>query len=101
MKRKRIFTTAAREELTEIIKSAAAIDPKTARKVRERISSVLQSLSEGGLEGRQVRLRTGEQVHRWPVLFWVIYYQIEDKQLVVLRFHSSRQAPIEGEFDEE
>ena len=101
MKRKRILTAAAREELVEIVKSAAAIDPKAARKVRQRISSVLQSLSEGGLEGRQVHLRTGERVHRWPVLSWVIYYQIEDEQLLVLRFHSSRQAPIEIEADEE
>ena len=101
MKRKRVLTTAAREELTALIRFVAASDPEAARKVRHRISSVLQSLSEGGLEGRKVRLRTGEQVHRWPVLSWVIYYQIEDKQLVVLRLHSSRQAPIEAEPDEE
>ena len=87
-----VFAPEALEELEGTVGYFETSDPAAARRLADRIFTVVGLLAEGVLDGPESRLRSGERVRSWPVPPVRVYYQRVGETLVILRvFHQARR----------
>jgi plasmid stabilization system protein ParE len=90
-----VWAPEAADEFDATIAYLAERNPKAARKLAERVLTVVDRLAIEPLEGRAHTLRTGEVVRGWPVPPLRIYYRRAEGALHVLRVYDQRREPIE------
>ena len=80
---------------------AAAVDylverhaDDAARKLIDRVMTLVERLAAEPIEGPEHVLRTGERVRGWPSPPFRVYYQRAGDTLIVLRVYDQRQRPI-------
>jgi plasmid stabilization system protein ParE len=90
-----IVSPAAREDLKQAYQQIAHDKPEAADRMLARITEVIGMLAAGNVQGREVRLRDGRQVHAWPVPPYRIYYRKSADVFDVVRVYHQARRPIE------
>lgn len=90
-----IVAPQAREDLEHAYQRIAQDDPEAADRMLARIVEVIGLLASGRVEGREVRLRGGRQVHTWPVPPYRIYYRQSADVFQLVRVYHQARRPIE------
>ena len=90
-----VVSPPARDDLKQAYDRIAQDNPEAADRVLARIVDVIGTLASGGVEGREVRLRDGRQVHTWPVPPYRIYYRKSADVFEVVRVYHQARRPIE------
>ena len=65
-----------------------------AARLTDRVFQMIDRLAEGGLNGPEQVLRSGERVRSWPVPPLRIYYQRAADHFAVLRIYHQAREPI-------
>jgi plasmid stabilization system protein ParE len=60
----------------------------------ERIREIVTLLAEGGLDGPRSTLRSGLEVHSWPIPPLRIYYRREPNAFHILRIYHQSRRPL-------
>jgi plasmid stabilization system protein ParE len=90
-----LFSPEAETDFRTLVEYLNERNPTAARKLAERIFTVIDSLAGGDFEGPVSELTTGERVRSWAVPPVRVYYQRHDAALWILRIYDLRQQPIE------
>jgi plasmid stabilization system protein ParE len=80
------------EDLEAVVDYLSKKAPQAAVELTDRVFTMIEQLAEGGLDGPEQRLRSGEVVRSWPVPPLRIYYQRGEEIFLVLRvYHQARR----------
>lgn len=90
-----VFSPEAREDLGAALLFLKQRRPRAAESLAKRIDDAIGRLAKGEFEGPYVRLTTGERIHRWPVIPYLVYYERRDGTLWILRIYHGKRDPIE------
>ncbi len=90
-----LLSRLAEQDLEAQLDFLLARSPPAAESMLESVLDVLARLANGEFDGREVVLRSGARVHRWPVPPLVIYYRREGDVLRVVRIHNAMRRPLE------
>lgn len=90
-----VFSPQARADLIEIRKYIARENVAAAKREVAKIRESIKLLAAGGVEGREVVLKSGEQVRLWLVSSYRLYYRRKGKELQILRVYHQARKPIE------
>ena len=85
----------AREDLKQAYQRIAQDHPEAAERLLVRIVEVIGMLASGQVEGWEVRLRDGRQVHTWPVPPYRIYYRKSAEVFQIVRMYHQARRSIE------
>jgi plasmid stabilization system protein ParE len=89
-----LFTTAAEQDLAEIIERIATDSPRNAKRVLERFHAAARLLAEMPGMGHSREDVTDKPVKCWAVHSWLIVYRTDRTPLEILRIvHGARDLP--------
>ena len=84
----------ARDELAAAVGYIAKDNPAAAARLLGRIREIVTLLAEGGLDGPRSTLRSGLEVHSWPIPPLRIYYRRERNAFHILRIYHQSRRPL-------
>jgi toxin ParE1/3/4 len=90
-----VVSPQAQEDLREVRRYIARDNPAAARREIARIKEAIKTLADGGVDGREVCLESGERVRLWLVSSYRLYYRRLGKVLQVIRVYHQARHPIE------
>jgi len=90
-----VVSPQAQEDLREVHRYIARDNPAAARREIARIKEAIKTLADGGVDGREVFLESGERVRLWLVSSYRVYYRRLGKVLQVIRVYHQARRPIE------
>jgi plasmid stabilization system protein ParE len=85
----------AQRDLDEAYAHIARDSQHAAERELGRLTEAIQRLANGELHGREVRLRSGRLVQRWPVPPYGIYYRRTSRTTTIFRVYHQARRPIE------
>ena len=89
-----VVASKARDDLAAAVGSIAKDNPAAAARLLERIREIVTLLAEGGLDGPRSTLRSGLEVHSWPIPPLRIYYRREPNAFHILRIYHQSRRPL-------
>ena len=89
------FSPEAELDFRTLVEYLKPRNPSAARRLVDRIFTIVDLLAEGDIEGPETELTTGERVRSWSVPPVRVYYQRHASSLWVLRIYDMRQRSIE------
>ncbi len=82
------------EDLNAATDYIAQDNAQAAAQLADRVFDMIDRLAEGGIDGPEQTLRSGEVVRSWPVPPLRIYYQREEGRCLVLRIYHQARRPL-------
>jgi plasmid stabilization system protein ParE len=89
-----VWSPESADDLTQALEFVLERNPSAAARLATRLEEIIERLAEGEIHGPKQRLRSGGEVHSWPVPPYRIYYQRDETTLRLLRIYHQSRRPL-------